>query len=158
LIQKAEKEHGTATLQTAQTFMRIRHIRAGVAVDERGELPEVIESEKGNCITTSMVVKYEYTDRPQTKLLAITIAAIPNGMLQNFYNPNANDTMWRTGRNAPRRGEPFRVRLVFSKLQDKKRWRVQTIPVPHVPAAQQPGPAIAHGGPPQSAEVFPWDE
>jgi len=36
---KAEKEHGTSTLQTAQTSMRIRHVRAGKAVDERGTLP-----------------------------------------------------------------------------------------------------------------------
>lgn len=39
---KAEKEHGTATLQTAQTSLRIRHVRAGIPVDVPGTLPIVI--------------------------------------------------------------------------------------------------------------------
>ena len=56
---KAEKEHGTATLQTAQTSLRIRHMRAGVPVDVAGTLPIVIQSDKGDCITTSIIVKYQ---------------------------------------------------------------------------------------------------
>lgn len=56
-----------------------------------------------------------------------TLAAIPNGLLQEKYNPNANDTIWLAGRNAPSRGEDFRVRLSFSRLRDKCNWRVQKI-------------------------------
>ena len=155
---KAEKEVGTATLQTAQTSLQIRHVRSKVSVDERGELPAVVESEKGNCLTTSMVVKYHYADKPASKLLAIIVAAVPNGMLQEIYNPSATDTIWRTGRNAPTRGEVFRVRLVFSALKAKKKWRVQQIIVPDVPPAPQPGPTLASGASPLGAEVFPWDE
>lgn len=135
---KAEKEHGTATLQTAQTSMRIRHVRGGLEVDERGELPEIIESGKGNCITTTTFVKYEYQDDPESRLLGITVVALPSGLLQDRYNPNAQDTIWRAGRNAPSRGEPFRVRLVFDLLRQKARWRVQDIPL--YPNAIVPGP------------------
>jgi hypothetical protein len=155
---KAEKESGTATLQTAQTSLRIRHVRSGADIDVAGELPAVVESEKGNCLTTSMVVKYHYSDEPVSKLLAIIVAAVPNGMLQNVYNPSAADTIWRTGRNAPTLGEVFRVRLVFSALKSKMKWRVQNIQVPDVPSAPQPGPTIASGGLPSGADVFPWDE
>ena len=154
---KAEKEQGTATLQTAQTSMRIRHIRSHEPVDEPGELPVIVESEKGNCITTSMVVKFHYTDTPVTRLLGIIVAAVPNGMLQDFYNPTQTDSIWRTGRNAPSRGEVFRVRLVLEKLRAKSKWRVQMIPVPNIPAAPEPGPTIAHSAPRQP-EVFPWEE
>jgi type II restriction enzyme SfiI len=142
---KAEKEHATATLQTAQTSMRIRHMRAGSRVDEPGTLPSIIESDKGNCITTTIFVKYEYEDAPESKLLGITIVALPNLMLQGRYNPTAVDTIWRAGRNAPSRGEPFRVRLVFEQLKNKTRWRVQHIPMYPNPIVPGPG-------------SFPWDE
>lgn len=146
---KAEKEHGTATLQTAQTSLRIRHMRAGEAVDVAGELPTIVESDKGNCITTSIVVKYEYRDKPNNELLGITVSAIPNGFLQQVYNPSATDTIWRTGRNAPSRGELFRVRLVFALLKAKTRWRVQQIEVPPAPASS---PIVV------TPAAFPWDE
>lgn len=139
---KAEKEHGTSTLQTAQTSMRIRHVRAGKPVDERGTLPLSIETEKGSCITTTVFVKYEYVDKPKTKLREITVVALPSGAIQKKYNPSATETIWRTGRNAPSRDEPFRVRLVFDRLKARAAWRVQTI-VPGTPST--PG-------------SFPWDE
>ncbi|MGH9444442.1 MAG: SfiI family type II restriction endonuclease [Terriglobia bacterium] len=140
---KAEKEHGTSTLQTSQTSMRIRHVRGGVRVDEAGELPEVVESEKGNCITTRIFVKYEYQDRPKPRLCEITVVALPSGMLQDRYNPSPSDTIWRAGRNA--REEPFRVRLAFDLLKQKARWRVQAIPLYPNPIVPGPG-------------SFPWDE
>ncbi|HUT55452.1 MAG TPA: SfiI family type II restriction endonuclease [bacterium] len=34
------------------------------------------------------------------------------------------------GRNAPSRGEEFRVRLSFARLKRKADWRVQIIPLP----------------------------
>jgi len=50
-------------------------------------------------------------------------------MLQDKYNPNAADTIWIAGRNAPTRGEDFRVRLSFHRLKVKASWRVQKIPM-----------------------------
>ncbi|MDQ3563724.1 MAG: SfiI family type II restriction endonuclease [Pseudomonadota bacterium] len=52
---------------------------------------------------------------------------MPNGRLQDRYNPDHVETIWMAGRNAPSRGEDFRVRLSFSALGEKARWRVQTI-------------------------------
>jgi hypothetical protein len=128
---KAEKVSGaaTATLQTAQTSMRIRHIRKGTAVDVPGKMPVVIDTESGTCVITTIFVKFNYRVQAQeNRLINITIAALPNGMLQDRYNPTATDTIWRTGRNAPTRGEAFRVRLVFERLKNKTNWRVQQIP------------------------------
>jgi type II restriction enzyme SfiI len=128
---KAEKIGGrdTATLQTAQTSLRIRHVRQGQSTDEPGTLPHIINNQY---LTTTIFVKYNYVqtnDLPLGyRLDDITIAALPNRMLQNIYNPDAADTIWRAGRNAPTRGEPFRVRLVFALLKAKMNWRVQIIP------------------------------
>jgi hypothetical protein len=36
-------------------------------------------------------------------------------------------TAWLAGRNAPSLGEDFRVRLAFSELKKRSRWRVQHI-------------------------------
>lgn len=133
---KAEKVEGqdTATLQTAQTSMRIRHIRAGREVDEAGKLPSVINTDKGKLLTTTIFVKYNYEELGRrNKLWSITVAAVPNGMLQAQYNPTARETIWRAGRNAPTRGEVFRVRLVFKWLKDSTNWRVQSIPIPPTP-------------------------
>jgi hypothetical protein len=55
------------------------------------------------------------------------VAGVPNGFLQEKYNPDYEDTIWIAGRNAPTRGEEFRVRLSFSRLQRKASWRVQKI-------------------------------
>jgi hypothetical protein len=134
---KAEKERGTATLQTAQTSLRIRHVRATEIVDIPGEMPTFIDTPRGSCLTTTIIVKYVYEDEP-TRLLNVIVAALPSGLLQHRYNPTASDTIWRTGRNAPTLGEPFRVRLVFADLKRKARWRVQAVPL--------------------RADAFAWDE
>lgn len=129
---KAEKTEGqaTATLQTAQTSMRIRHVRQRREVDVPGKLPTAIPTEKGKLLTTTIFVKYNYRVlRAKNRLETITVAALPSGMLQEHYNPTAHDTIWRAGRNAPSRGEAFRVRLVFALLKDKMNWRVQHIPI-----------------------------
>ena len=60
-------------------------------------------------------------------LKEVTIAAIPNGMLQEKYNPTTEDNIWLAGRNAPSLGEDFRVRLSFAKLKAKAGWRVQVV-------------------------------
>src|SRR5207302_888579 len=111
-----EVEKASARL-VAQAIYEFRETAAEIFAREKDvarEVPTVVASEKGNCLTTSMVVKYHYSDAPVSKLLAIIVASVPNGMLQDFYNPTATDTIWRTGRNAPTLGEVFRVRLVFS--------------------------------------------
>jgi len=142
---KAEKgDAATATIQTGQTSMRIRHVRSSAPVDVPGDLERAIS----NILTTTIFVKYLYEDSPQTLLRMITIAALPSGYLQEIYNPTAEDTIWRAGRNAPSLGEAFRVRLVFARLKQKMRWRVQTIPVPASAASSE---SIV-------IPSFPWDD
>jgi hypothetical protein len=124
---KAEKEDGerTATLQMSQTSMEVRQIRSGNEVAHQGELPCVIDDKY---LTTTIFVKYSYFEDGMTKdLRKIIIAALPNGFLQEKYNPSCSDTIFLAGRNAPTRGEAFRVRLSFQKLQEKAQWRIQTI-------------------------------
>jgi len=132
---KAEKIAGqnTATLQTSQISMIINQIRRGLEVNIPGKLPKIIETDKGKCLTTTIFVKYNYdTNNNENRLITIKIAALPNGFLQERYNPNINDTIWKAGRDAPTLGEEFRVRLAFDKLKTKTNWRIQTIPMsPH---------------------------
>ena len=59
--------------------------------------------------------------------MTLTSLCLPNGLLQDRYNPTANDTIWRAGRNAPSRGEAFRVRISLAALKTKANWRVQAI-------------------------------
>jgi len=124
---KAEKTsgRGTAALQTSQLSLIVRQIRANEEIEVHGKLPCIIEN---SFITTTIFVKYNYKEIDTTNVLEdITIAALPNGFLQDLYNPTANDTIFIAGRNAPSRGEEFRVRLSFSRLKEKANWRVQTI-------------------------------
>jgi hypothetical protein len=73
-------------------------------------------------------VKYNYDKIDGKNLLNdITIAALPNGFLQDIYNPTAQDTIFIAGRDAHSLGEEFRVRLSFKRLKEKARWRVQNI-------------------------------
>lgn len=135
---KAEKlsGKGTATLQTSQLSMTIKQIRANEIIEVQGKLPCIIDND---FITTTIFVKYNYSELNGNNVLDnITIVALPNGLLQNKYNPSANDTIFITGRNAPSRGEEFRVRLSFSKLKEKSVWRVQTVKL--------------------LPEIFVWDE
>ncbi len=134
---KAEKiaDQTTATIQTAQTSLRVRHMRGGLPVDEAGTLPRILNTNRASYLTTTIIVKYGYRESAvgEYSLAGITVAALPNGMLQDAYNASVADTIWRAGRNAPTRGEPFRVRLVFAQLKTKTNWRVQTIPMPPAP-------------------------
>ena len=127
---KAEKLDGsrTATIQQAQTSLRVRQIRAGVVIDEPGSLPVVIEVQGDRFLTTTIFVKYNYqTLESGNQLVSISFIALPSGMLQERYNPNPEDGFWRTGRNAPTLGEPFRVRIALADLKSKANWRVQHI-------------------------------
>lgn len=127
---KAEKISGagTATLQTSQFSLVIHQERSGQIIAEPGDLPVVLDFDNDSFITTTIFVKYNYDqEEGSNKLKSITIVALPNGILQERYNPSYSDGIWLAGRNAPSRGEAFRVRLSFAKLSRKCRWRVQTL-------------------------------
>ena len=129
---KAEKVEGarTVTIQTSQTSMRIRQIRAGAYVDAAGEVPTVYHDRDGVAyLTTTIFVKYNYTEveEGQNRLESISVTCLPNGMLQDRYNPSPDTTFWRAGRNAPSRGEEFRVRIGLPALKVLANWRVQHI-------------------------------
>ena len=57
----------------------------------------------------------------------ISVTGLPNGMLQEQYNPSHEETIWLAGRNAPSRGEAFRVRISLPSLKEMANWRVQNI-------------------------------
>lgn len=130
---KAEKSSGkeTATLQTSQFSMEVRQFRSGQSLQIPGTLPPILSIRDQDYITTTIFVKYNYTElTPKSYALdGVTIAALPNGLLQERYNPNATDGIWLAGRNAPSRGEAFRVSLSFSRLKAKAGWRVQSVPI-----------------------------
>ncbi len=128
---KAEKVSGeaTATIQMSQTSMRVRQMRQGRAVEERGTLPPVLNRDGNIFLVTTIFVKYNYREKTDSKndLESVSIICLPNGWLQERYNPTPDDSFWRAGRNAPSRGEPFRVRIGLEALEEKARWRVQRI-------------------------------
>ena len=125
---KAEKETRTATLQMSQTSLRIRQIRQGIMVDDAGMLPIVSVYGGKQYLTTTAFLHFGYEDRDEKHhLLQATICCLPNGRLQQHYNPNAEDTIWLAGRNAPSLKEDFRVRVSYAKLRAKAAWRVQNI-------------------------------
>ena len=134
---KAEKVEGerTATIQTSQTSLTIMHQRGGSPVSVPGSLPTVMTISGEEYLTTTIFVKYNYQGEADggNSLVSVSILALPNGILQSRYNPSHEDNIWLAGRNAPTRGEAFRVRISLAKLKDKAKWRVQRIPL--APAA-----------------------
>jgi hypothetical protein len=127
---KAEKTAGVARLQTSQTSMRIRQVRQGQELDVPGTVPRVATLKNVPFITTTIFVKYVYnTEQGANALKKIVVACVPNGFLQDIYNPTAADTIWVGGPNAPTRGEAFRTRLSLARLKKKANWRVQSISI-----------------------------
>ncbi len=125
---KAEKENRSATIQMSQTSMWVRQRRSGSGVNEKGLLPEISEYGDKYYLTTTCLVHFMYEDEAgKHHLKEVKITAIPNGKLQDRYNPTFDDGIWLAGRNAPTRGEDFRVRVSFTKLKQKASWRVQAI-------------------------------
>ena len=125
---KAEKGNRSATIQMSQTSTWVRQRRSGRPVNEKGLLPEVSEYGDRNYLTTTCLVHFMYKDEANIHhLKEAKITAIPNGRLQDRYNPAVDDGIWLAGRNAPTRGEDFRVRVSFAKLKQKASWRVQVI-------------------------------
>ena len=103
---KAEKENRSATIQMSQTSMWIRQQRSGNDIIEKGFLPEISEYGEKSYLTTTCLVHFNYTDdeRGIHHLQEVTIASIPNGRLQDKYNPTIDDGIWLAGRNAPTLG------------------------------------------------------
>lgn len=129
---KAEKTNGdrTATIQMSQTSMRVMMKRSGRVVDEPGLLGWTISRGGRDFHVVTIIAKYVYDEHLHShRLLRVVVACIPNGRLQERYNPSATETIWSAGRNAPTRGEDFRVRLNYARLREKAAWRVREIPV-----------------------------
>jgi len=131
---KAEKKAGsTATIQMSQTSMRVRMVRSGAELDEQGKLEQVIYRSRRELVVVTIIAKYVYEDleiaAAGQELQKIIVACIPNGMLQERYNPDPYNTIWRVGRDAPTLGEDFRVRLSYKDLTKKAPWRVREIEV-----------------------------
>ena len=130
---KAEKPSGsgTATIQMSQTSMRVKMLRQGRIIDEAGKLPSFIERDGRSLYVVTIFAKYIYDAvNGAHELKRIIAACLPNGLLQERYNPSETDTIWRVGRNAPTRGEDFRVRISFAELRAKAAWRVQEVQLP----------------------------
>ncbi|MBI1658915.1 MAG: BglI family type II restriction endonuclease [Thaumarchaeota archaeon] len=127
---KAEKKNNTtATIQMAQTStMLVRMIRANHPVDVTGLLGTTIESEGRTLQTVTILAKYVYRDlKPGYGLNKIIVVCIPNGQLQDRYNPDTKHTIWLAGRDAPTLGEDFRVRVNLKRLKRIADWRVREI-------------------------------
>lgn len=126
---EAPEGSGTATIQTSQTSLRIRQRRSGRVLDVQGGLPPVYTRGGDSLLTTTIFVKYHYAHVAgvSNELHNVVLACLPNGFLQTRYNPTPDDGFWRAGRDAPTRGEAFRVRIHFGNLKGKARWRVQKI-------------------------------
>ena len=105
--------------------------RSGKSIDISGEIEPLIKINDNHYLTTTIFVKYNYrVVQSRKELTSILVTAVPNGILQDTYNPDDNDTIWLAGRDAPTRKEKFRVRLSFDRLKKKAAWRVQVIPMP----------------------------
>lgn len=130
---KAEKPNGdrTATIQMSQTSMEVRMVSSGNPVTEQGRLEQTITRDGVVLVVVTVVAKFVYEEVTPASyaLREIIVACIPNGMLQDRYNPSQADGIWLAGRHAPSRGEEFRVRVSYAKLREKAPWRVRTIQV-----------------------------
>ena len=128
---KAEKTANSIRLQISQTSMMVKQIRQGHSIEVQGELPTVVHTNQGKCLSTTIFVKYIYDtpSRDELRLKTILVVGLPNGMLQSFYNPTTEDGIWIVGPNAPSRGEEFRTRISIPRLKSKRIWRVQEIPI-----------------------------
>ncbi len=126
---KAEKTGGTATIQMSQTLMSVRQTRDEKDVDIPGSLASFIVRNQRRLLVVTVIGKFVYAETHDKKytLRRIIVACIPNGLLQDRYNPNVCDTIWRAGRNVQSLGEDFRVRLHFGELSARADWRVVNI-------------------------------
>lgn len=135
---KAEKHNGnsTATIPMSQTSMtvRMRHpgTKEGIAVD--GQLDRYIERGERRLYVVTLVAKHVYEfEGCHHRLRNIIVTCLPNGVLQDRYNPTVDDSFWLIGRNTPSRGEDFRARVSYQALAAKASWRVRNIDLGQLP-------------------------
>ena len=126
---KAEKNAlNNCRVQITQTSLEVRQNRAGEVLAMQGLVAPVWVTGQHHYLTSTLFVKYHYTDTAVTPgLKRITIACLPHAFLQERYNPTADDGIWNAGPDAPSLGEKFRTRLNFTSLANKASWRVQRI-------------------------------
>lgn len=125
---KAEKDDRTATIQMSQTSMTVNQKRSGSNVSVEGSLDSFITRSDRRMLVVTVIAKFVYSENNDNRTLErIKVACIPNGLLQDRYNPDAEDTIWLAGRNAPTLNEDFRVRLNYRALEEKAAWRVCNI-------------------------------
>lgn len=124
---KAEKDGDTVTIQMSQTSMEVRQKRGGELTAVPGKLGKTIKINGKSLLTVTIFVKYVYTPSNEKglDLGEIVVACVPNGLLQEHYNPSPEKkSFWRAGRNAPSLGEEFRVRVNLKALAQADAWRV----------------------------------
>lgn len=129
---KAEQQSdGAAAVRMPQNSMKVKMMRAGEEIDVPGRLEQVMHRGDRTYQVVTIIAKYVYEEVGEgQKLRRIIAACIPNGILQDKYNPTPADTIWLAGRDAPTRGEDSRVELSYRKLQEKADWRVREIELP----------------------------
>lgn len=128
LDSKAENSESSATLQISQTSMEIRQIKKGASVTVQGQVPTIYRHDGSQFLSTTVFLHYHYEDVEGVhQLKSIIACCVPNGILQNIYNPSHTEGFWNIGRDSPERGEDFRVRVSFAKLKKLANWRVQKI-------------------------------
>lgn len=138
---KAELTNTSARIQISQTSLRIRQMRKGKAVDEPGELPEVMTIRQNPFLVTTLFVHYHYEDRAGggRVLKEMTLAALPGKRFQNGYSRSASKKDTIFGGSPHKDGEKFRTRLYFTRLETRCRWRVQRLAVTGVPTLPTDG-------------------
>ena len=87
---KAEKSNGdrTATIQMSQTSMTVKMRRSGMHIEEPGKLDRVLVRGERELYVVTVIAKFAYTVMGTSqKLDRIIVSCIPNGRLQQRYNP-----------------------------------------------------------------------
>ena len=74
----------------------VRQVRSGQSFDIPGTLPAVLSLSEWDFITTTIFVKYNYSVLTQKmySLDSITVAALPNGLLQLMLRSQSMKTHW----------------------------------------------------------------
>lgn len=126
---KAEKQSlNNARVQIRQTSLEVRQLKGGKPITMQGLMPPVATVSGNPYLTTTIFVKYHYAiTGSQLQLRQISVVSLPNGFLQDVYNPTIADGIWNVGPDSPSRGEEFRTRVNFEKLGAKAVWRVQRL-------------------------------
>ena len=117
-------ERESVAIQLSQTSMTVmRRNRSGSSdISEQGELEQYINCENLKLLVVTIVAKYIHAMAGNERaLLNIDVACIPNGILQEKYNPTPCDTIWLAGKASSN------VRLSYRRLRDKAPWRVRDI-------------------------------